>query len=69
MAIKNSDRYSSLEQPRGKLVGCRDARCYKQYGLVMLFASYAVLEACYKKMRDLRKGMMHELPTHSIRLV
>lgn len=69
MAIKNSDRYSSLEQPCGKLVGYRNANRYKQYGLVMLFTSYAVLEACYEKMNDLRKDMMHELLTNSIRLV
>ena len=65
----SSDRYSFLEKPRGKLVGCRDVRCNKQYGLLVLFASCAVLEACCEKMRDLRKEVMHVLLTHSVCLV
>lgn len=69
MPIQNPDCYFPLEQPCGKLVSHMDARCFKQYGLVILFASYAVLEVGCEKMCNFGKEMMHELLTHSIGLV
>jgi hypothetical protein len=68
MAIQNPDCYFPLGQPCTALLGHMGARCSKQCGLVLLFTSYAVLEAGCKKMRDLGKDMMHELLTNRISL-
>jgi hypothetical protein len=69
MVIKKSGFYSFFGQACGKLRGCMNPGRYNKCGVSTLFANYAVLQACPKKICDLEKEMMHRLLTGSIRLV
>ncbi|WP_156955523.1 hypothetical protein [Polaromonas glacialis] len=69
MTTKKSECYFSFWQSCVELRGSMDASQYKIFVVVMQFAKYVTLEVCPKKMRDLKKWMMHELLTHSICLV
>ncbi|MBG6074084.1 MULTISPECIES: hypothetical protein [unclassified Polaromonas] len=69
MVIKKSGLYSSFGQAGGRLRGCMNPGRYKKCSVSTVFASYAVFQACPKKICGLDKEMMQGLLTGSIRLV